>query len=232
MNTRSAQKTNVLLAPVSLVVRAIGCIRHFPELCDAWYKADDVVIILTKIFTLSESQARLLTPGALKREIDHDSTTASVDTAPPNEIGVYRRRITKIGGKSVMYFYYISSQHGIAPPSTFSNEWKHHVRSLVLPKHLVWPQGQEQQFEQSRQRLHDFLESKAKPRPVPPLKKDKGIGTTKKQRIESAADLLCELEVRELSGDFSGEIVTSLAVVKSIIQLVESKLGADKAIEK
>ena len=49
-------KCNVLNPPVSAVVCAIWCVRHFSDFCDRWHKADDLVAILARIFTLSEDQ--------------------------------------------------------------------------------------------------------------------------------------------------------------------------------
>ncbi len=158
INTRSSQKATESLPPVSPVVHAIGCIRHLPEFCDAWYTADDIATILTKTFHLSDTQALLLTPGLVNKEIKYDPATANVDTAPPNEIGIYRRRCTKGSEKSLLYFYYVSSQYGVAPPSTISNAWKHDVRSLVLSHQVTWPQGQKHRLEESRQRLQNFLD--------------------------------------------------------------------------
>ncbi len=51
------------------------------------------------------------------------------------------------------------------------------------------------------------------------------------RRIESAVELLRELEVGELTGDFSREVSTSLTVVKSLIQLLEENLGTDNMID-
>jgi hypothetical protein len=64
-------------------------------------------------------------------------------------------------------------------------------------------------------------------KPAPPMKKV----VLETRRIESAVELLRELEVGELTGDFSREVSTSLTVVKSLIQLLEENLGTDNMID-
>lgn len=120
ISTRLA-KPNLTIAPVSPVVCAMELFRHFPDLCDGWYKADDIVTILVHMFALADAQ---LVSGILNGEISNDPATMIVVEANKNEVGIYRRSLRKSGR---------NSKHDIAPPITQSNHWKNKVRSSVLP---------------------------------------------------------------------------------------------------
>ena len=100
MSTRLA-KPNLAIPPTSPVVCAIECIRRFPDLCDGWYKAEDIVTILIRMAALTDAK---LTPGILNREINNDAAIMLIVEANKNEIGIYTRSVRKRYGKDHSYF--------------------------------------------------------------------------------------------------------------------------------
>lgn len=129
MNRRSG-KQRVPNPPASPVVGALMSISHFPDLCDGWYKADDIVTIVTRIFALSEDQKQQFTPGMLKNELENDPATSSVHAASRREIGIYERTWREHREKFTSYYYFISSTKDMVPLISRDSRWKKELEAI------------------------------------------------------------------------------------------------------
>ena len=230
--TRGSAKWSGPIQPVSPVVCAIGCIRHFSHLCDGWYAADDIVTMLIQLFALSEDHRHQLTPIMLRREIENDPAMSSVDTASQKEIGIYERNFRKRCKKNPVYYYFISSSNQIIPHITRDDRWRAELRSLdpgLGSKDIPWPPNQKKFFEDIQLRLTGFLQSKCKPNivtPPKPIMKKNATGEDAKQKNEAAAEhLISKLHEWELLDNLSEEFTTSFAVLKMMFQLDRAKHG-------
>ena len=162
----------------------------------------------------------------LRREFESDPATSS--EASRKEYGIYERNFRETGETSTGHYYFIGSTKDMIPHISQNDQWRKHLRPLVLPEEFIWPDEDENFFRDTQRRLISFLQSKCKTTlvtPPPPKKKRKLEEDTNTHKIESVEHLLRELQESRSNGPV--ECIISSEIIEDLIESVKAECAAD-----